>query len=134
VSRHFDDLDAVLEFDALDDFGQLIFALQSPPYFCSGLWKETSPALASCHPWSWGLSRGDHQHWHWGLRSFTTGVDLPTLRRPHDHQLLREVVRPGRAVKAHKADAHRIRVLVRRAFQPLLQGLHRVFEVLDAEL
>ena len=27
VSRHFDDLDAVLEFDALDDFGQLIFAL-----------------------------------------------------------------------------------------------------------
>jgi hypothetical protein len=28
VNRHFDDLDAVLEFDALDDFGQLIFALQ----------------------------------------------------------------------------------------------------------
>ena len=37
VSRHFDDLDAVLEFDALDDFGQLIFALQSSPCFCSGV-------------------------------------------------------------------------------------------------
>ena len=29
MSRHFNDLDAVLEFDALDDFGQLIVALQS---------------------------------------------------------------------------------------------------------
>ena len=29
MSRHFDDLYAVLEFDALDDFGQLIFALRS---------------------------------------------------------------------------------------------------------
>jgi hypothetical protein len=37
VSRHFDDLDAVLEFDALDDFGQLIFALQSSPRFRSGV-------------------------------------------------------------------------------------------------
>ena len=37
VSRHFDDLDAVLEFDALDDFGQLIFALQSSPCFRSGV-------------------------------------------------------------------------------------------------
>jgi hypothetical protein len=36
VSRHFDDLDAVLEFDALDDFWQLIFALQSSPRFRSG--------------------------------------------------------------------------------------------------
>jgi hypothetical protein len=33
VSRHFDDFDAVLEFDALDDFGQLIFALQLSPRF-----------------------------------------------------------------------------------------------------
>jgi hypothetical protein len=33
VSRHCDDLDAVLEFDALDDFGQLILALQSSPCF-----------------------------------------------------------------------------------------------------
>jgi len=37
VSRHFDDLDAVLEFDALDDFRQLIFALQSSPCFCGGV-------------------------------------------------------------------------------------------------
>ncbi len=29
MSRRFDDLYAVLEFDALDDFGQLIFALRS---------------------------------------------------------------------------------------------------------
>ena len=33
MSRHFDDLDAVLEFDALDDFRPLIFALQAPPRF-----------------------------------------------------------------------------------------------------
>jgi hypothetical protein len=32
-----DDLDAVLEFDASDDFGQLIFALQSSPCFRSGV-------------------------------------------------------------------------------------------------
>jgi hypothetical protein len=37
VSGHFDDLDAVLEFDALDDFRQLIFAIQSSPYFCGGV-------------------------------------------------------------------------------------------------
>ena len=37
MSRHFDDLDAVLEFDALDDFGQLIFALQPSPRFCNGI-------------------------------------------------------------------------------------------------
>ena len=37
MGRHFDDLDAVLEFDALDDFGQLIFALRSSPCFCSGV-------------------------------------------------------------------------------------------------
>ena len=33
MSRRFDDLDAVLEFDALDDLGQLVFALQAPPCF-----------------------------------------------------------------------------------------------------
>jgi hypothetical protein len=37
VSRHFDDLDAVLEFDALDNFWQLIFALQAPPCFRGGV-------------------------------------------------------------------------------------------------
>jgi len=36
VSRHFDDLDAVLEFDALDDLWQLVFAVQSPPCFRGG--------------------------------------------------------------------------------------------------
>ena len=35
----FDDLDAVLEFDALDDFRQLIFAFQSSPCFRSGVDK-----------------------------------------------------------------------------------------------
>ena len=39
MDRHFDDLDAVLEFDALDDFGQLIFALQSSPCFRGGVDK-----------------------------------------------------------------------------------------------
>src|ERR1700722_3829970 len=34
VSRHLDDLDAVLESDALDDFRQLVFSLQPPPGFC----------------------------------------------------------------------------------------------------
>jgi hypothetical protein len=33
VSRHFDDLDAVLEFDASDDFRQLVFTFQSSPGF-----------------------------------------------------------------------------------------------------
>ena len=37
MSRHFDDLDAVLEFDALDDFRQLIFALHSSPCFRGGV-------------------------------------------------------------------------------------------------
>jgi hypothetical protein len=37
VSRHFDDLDAVLKSDSLDDFRQLIFALQSSPGFCGGV-------------------------------------------------------------------------------------------------
>jgi hypothetical protein len=39
VSRHFDDLDTVLEFDALNDFRQLIFTLQSSPCFRSGVDK-----------------------------------------------------------------------------------------------
>ena len=33
MSRHFSDLDAVLEFYAFDDLRQLVFALQSPPGF-----------------------------------------------------------------------------------------------------
>jgi len=33
VSRRFDDLDAILEFDASDDLRQLVFALQAPPGF-----------------------------------------------------------------------------------------------------
>ena len=35
MSWSFDDLDAVLEFDALDDFPRLIFAFQSPPGFAA---------------------------------------------------------------------------------------------------
>ena len=31
VCRHLDDLDAVLEFDACDDLGQVICAFESPP-------------------------------------------------------------------------------------------------------
>ena len=34
MSRHFNDLDAVLESDSLNDFRQLVFSLQSPPGFC----------------------------------------------------------------------------------------------------
>jgi hypothetical protein len=37
VSRHFDDLDAVLEFDASDDFWRLVFTFQSPPGFVGGV-------------------------------------------------------------------------------------------------
>jgi hypothetical protein len=37
VSRHFDDLDSVLEFDAGDDLWQLVFSLQSPPSFRGGV-------------------------------------------------------------------------------------------------
>src|SRR5450755_4288433 len=37
VSRHFDDLYAVLEFDSLDDFRQLVFTFQSPPGFGGGV-------------------------------------------------------------------------------------------------
>ncbi len=37
MSGHFDDLDTVLEFDALDDFRQLIFALQASPCFRGGV-------------------------------------------------------------------------------------------------
>jgi hypothetical protein len=33
VSRHINDLDAVLKSDSLDDFRQLVFSLQSPPGF-----------------------------------------------------------------------------------------------------
>jgi hypothetical protein len=46
VSQHFDDLDAVLEFDALEEFGQLIFVLQSSPCFCSGVDKFQHLTLA----------------------------------------------------------------------------------------
>jgi hypothetical protein len=37
VSRRFDDLDAVLEFDAGDDLWQLVFTLQAPPCFRGGV-------------------------------------------------------------------------------------------------
>jgi hypothetical protein len=52
VTRHFDDPDAVLEFDALDDFGQVIFALQSSPRFRSGIdhwWRCGRP---DCCGWA----------------------------------------------------------------------------------
>jgi hypothetical protein len=38
VSRHFDDLNAVLEFDASDDFRQLVFTFQSPPGTSGFVW------------------------------------------------------------------------------------------------
>ena len=44
VSRHLDDLDAVLESDSLDDFRQLVFSLQSPPGFCSSGDERNRPA------------------------------------------------------------------------------------------
>ena len=37
MSRRFDDLDSVLEFDAGDDLWQLVFSLQSPPSFRGGI-------------------------------------------------------------------------------------------------
>ena len=61
VSRHFDDLDAVLEFDALDDFRQLIFAVQSSPCFCGGVRVEVTSAgfdlIAHCTAQTLGRGR-----------------------------------------------------------------------------
>jgi acetyltransferase-like isoleucine patch superfamily enzyme len=37
VSRHFDDLDAVLEFDASDDFRQMIFAFNRRQVFAAAV-------------------------------------------------------------------------------------------------
>jgi len=42
VSRHFDDLDAVLEFDALDDFGELISPFNRRHVFAAALLDRTS--------------------------------------------------------------------------------------------
>jgi len=52
VSRHFDDPNAILEFDALDDFGQLIFSLQSSRHVFA-------PALAALRPdcCDWAMSQ-----------------------------------------------------------------------------
>ncbi len=47
MSRHFDDFDAILEFDALDSFQQLIFTLQSLPRFRSGIDKFEHHQLGS---------------------------------------------------------------------------------------
>jgi hypothetical protein len=45
--RHFDNLDAVLEFDALDNLRQLIFALQSSPCFRRGIHELEHHELGS---------------------------------------------------------------------------------------
>jgi hypothetical protein len=37
VIRHFDNLDAVLEFDALDNLRLLVLSLQSSPCLCGGI-------------------------------------------------------------------------------------------------
>ena len=41
MSRHFSDLDSILEFDALNDLWQLVLTFQSPP-----CWRTTSKASA----------------------------------------------------------------------------------------
>ena len=45
VSRHFDDLDAVLEFDALDDFRQLMWKFPASREFAGN--NRTAQAQAS---------------------------------------------------------------------------------------
>jgi hypothetical protein len=46
MSRHFDDLDAILEFDALDELWQLIFSFQSLPCFAVVLTSLNTMSLA----------------------------------------------------------------------------------------
>jgi hypothetical protein len=46
VSRHFDDLDAVLEFDASDDFRQLIFAFNRRQVFAAAVTSLNTMSLA----------------------------------------------------------------------------------------
>jgi hypothetical protein len=46
VSRHLDDLDAVLESDALDDFRQLVFSLQSRQVFAAVATSLNTMSLA----------------------------------------------------------------------------------------
>ena len=58
MSRHFDDLDAAVEFDALDDIWQEIFVLQASPCFRGGV---------------------DHQAT--GNVFFCCGIGLPVLRQ-----------------------------------------------------
>jgi hypothetical protein len=41
VSRHFDDLDAILEFDASDDFGQLISPFNRRQVFAAAMSLNT---------------------------------------------------------------------------------------------
>ena len=46
MSRHFDDLDAVLEFDALDDFRQLISPFKRRHVFAAALTSLNTISLA----------------------------------------------------------------------------------------
>ena len=46
MSRHFGDLDAVLEFDAGNDLWQLVFSLQSPPGFAAASTSLNTMSLA----------------------------------------------------------------------------------------
>jgi hypothetical protein len=46
VSRHFSDLDSVLEFDALNDVWQLVLAVQSPLCFAAALTGLNTMSLA----------------------------------------------------------------------------------------
>ena len=59
---HFDDLDAVLEFDALDDFRQLIFTFQSSPRFRGGIDKFEHHQLGSLRRQGSFRSHGSMTH------------------------------------------------------------------------
>ena len=83
MSRHFDDLNSVLEFDAGDDLWQLVFSLQSPPSFRGGVdqFEHLPKGLHKVR--YYGL-------WHWSRREHAaqarlllelqrpTGADVPS--------------------------------------------------------
>ena len=46
MSRHFSDLNSVLEFDALNDLWQLVLAVQSPPCFRAAVTSLNTMSLA----------------------------------------------------------------------------------------
>ena len=79
MSRHFDDLDAVLVFDACSDLWQLVFSLQLPPRFRGGVDEFEHHQLGRFSPTEIPLSvRSDNSLWRTRSRSGLTCADGPS--------------------------------------------------------